>query len=156
MRRWLIRVRFPADAIFKTIILNLFEWKKLSMPWPGFEPGLLRPQRRVLTTRRSRLRMSYGNPSSYWWSYDTKQSGKACQGSITYIAKQFSWCSGYHICLTHRRSPVRSRAKTEFFFFERFFSLVIKCFKISSIWYHFCTKLLKCINKQLTTTKRTE
>jgi hypothetical protein len=25
------------------------------MPRPGFEPGLLRPQRRVLTTRRSRL-----------------------------------------------------------------------------------------------------
>ena len=25
---------------------------------------------------------------------------------------KFSWCSGYHICLTHRRSPVRSRAKT--------------------------------------------
>ena len=25
---------------------------------------------------------------------------------------RFSWCSGYHICLTHRRSPVRSRAKT--------------------------------------------
>ena len=28
--------------------------------------------------------------------------------------RQFSWCSGYHICLTHRRSPVRSRAKTCF------------------------------------------
>lgn len=26
-----------------------------TLPWPGFEPGLLRPQRRVLTTRRSRL-----------------------------------------------------------------------------------------------------
>ena len=25
------------------------------LPWPGFEPGLLRPQRRVLTTIRSRL-----------------------------------------------------------------------------------------------------
>ena len=25
-----------------------------NMPGPGFEPGLLRPQRRVLTTRRSR------------------------------------------------------------------------------------------------------
>ena len=25
------------------------------MPRPGFEPGLLRPQRSVLTTRRSRL-----------------------------------------------------------------------------------------------------
>ena len=25
------------------------------MPGPGFEPGLLRPQRNVLTTRRSRL-----------------------------------------------------------------------------------------------------
>ena len=29
--------------------------RKAIMPWPGFEPGLLRPQRRVLTTRRSRL-----------------------------------------------------------------------------------------------------
>ncbi len=29
--------------------------KKVAMPRPGFEPGLLRPQRRVLTTRRSRL-----------------------------------------------------------------------------------------------------
>ncbi len=29
--------------------------KKGAMPRPGFEPGLLRPQRRVLTTRRSRL-----------------------------------------------------------------------------------------------------
>ena len=29
--------------------------KKKKLPWPGFEPGLLRPQRRVLTTRRSRL-----------------------------------------------------------------------------------------------------
>ena len=27
-------------------------------------------------------------------------------------SSKFSWCSGYHICLTHRRSPVRSRAKT--------------------------------------------
>ena len=36
------------------ILKNVF-LKKLSMPWPGFEPGLLRPQRRVLTTRRSRL-----------------------------------------------------------------------------------------------------
>ena len=30
---------------------------------------------------------------------------------LTFVSK-FSWCSGYHICLTHRRSPVRSRAKT--------------------------------------------
>ena len=29
-----------------------------------------------------------------------------------FLNKAFSWCSGYHICLTHRRSPVRSRAKT--------------------------------------------
>ena len=28
---------------------------KKNMPGPGFEPGLLRPQRSVLTTRRSRL-----------------------------------------------------------------------------------------------------
>ena len=36
------------------ILKNVF-LKKLSMPWPGFEPGLLRPQRRVLTTRRLQL-----------------------------------------------------------------------------------------------------
>ena len=29
--------------------------KKKGMPWPGFEPGLSRPQREVLTTRLSRL-----------------------------------------------------------------------------------------------------
>ena len=29
-----------------------------------------------------------------------------------FILTLFSWCSGYHICLTRRRSPVRSRAKT--------------------------------------------
>ena len=31
------------------------------------------------------------------------------------MLNKFSWCSGYHICLTHRRSPVRSRAKTYIF-----------------------------------------
>ena len=31
-----------------------------------------------------------------------------------HVRNTFSWCSGYHICLTHRRSPVRSRAKTAF------------------------------------------
>jgi hypothetical protein len=25
----------------------------------------------------------------------------------------FPWCSGYHICLTRRRSPVRSRTETQ-------------------------------------------
>ena len=41
---------------FKFHFWQNWEKKVLSMPWPGFEPGLLRPQRRVLTTRRSRLR----------------------------------------------------------------------------------------------------
>ena len=33
------------------------------------------------------------------------------------IFSAFSWCSGYHICLTRRRSPVRSWAKTGAFLF---------------------------------------
>ena len=41
---------------FKFYFGQNWDKKVLSMPWPGFEPGLLRPQRRVLTTRRSRLR----------------------------------------------------------------------------------------------------
>ena len=37
--------------------------RKKDMPRPGFEPGLLRPQRSVLTTRRSRL--SYAGSDTY-------------------------------------------------------------------------------------------
>ena len=37
---------------------GMMEKKNLSLPGPGFEPGLLRPQRSVLTTRRSRLAMT--------------------------------------------------------------------------------------------------
>ena len=38
--------------------------------------------------------------------------GPADQLYFPSLLSKFSWCSGYHICLTHRRSPVRSRAKT--------------------------------------------
>ena len=43
------------------------------VPWPGFEPGLLRPQRRVLTTIRSRLantamlQHNQSKPSPWHW-----------------------------------------------------------------------------------------
>ena len=37
----------------KEIKQKNLHWKSL-LPWPGFEPGLLRPQRNVLTTIRSR------------------------------------------------------------------------------------------------------
>ena len=42
------------------------------MPWPGFEPGLLRPQRKVLTTIRSRL--NRGHTYISWIAY--KMNGK--------------------------------------------------------------------------------
>ena len=38
------------------------------------------------------------------------------------------WCSGYHICLTRRRSPVRNRAAP-----CPFFPLVLVSFKVSTI-----------------------
>ena len=40
--------------------INKSKQKVPDMPRPGFEPGLLRPQRRVLTTRRSRLHTGDG------------------------------------------------------------------------------------------------
>ena len=82
------------------------------MPWPGFEPGLLRPQRRVLTTRRSRLARDM---ECCAWNVDgifDFMSGRLDSNLKLTFVSRFSWCSGYHICLTHRRSPVRSRAKT--------------------------------------------
>ena len=42
------------DYYFITIIVFKQKTIKIKMPRPGFEPGLLRPQRSVLTTRRSR------------------------------------------------------------------------------------------------------
>ena len=41
-----------------------------------------------------------------------------CQLShcVAVLSKWFLWCSGYHVCLTRTRSPVRSRAETRFFF----------------------------------------
>ena len=38
---------------------------------------------------------------------------------------EFSWCSGYHICLTHRRSPVRSRAKIYLLNFDIPFCFIV-------------------------------
>ena len=29
------------------------------------------------------------------------------------VSEKFPWCSGYHVCLTRRRSPVRSWAETD-------------------------------------------
>ena len=37
---------------------------------------------------------------------------------LCHFLYQFSWCSGYHICLTHRRSPVRAWAVSMFLFFK--------------------------------------
>ena len=58
-------IRCQSDELNK----NFFKWQsKMSLPWPGFEPGLLRPQRRVLTTRRSRLETLACVPISYFLS----------------------------------------------------------------------------------------
>ena len=38
------------------------------------------------------------------------------------------WCSGYHVSLTHSRSPVRSRAESPFLFFNYFFIIIFVFF----------------------------
>ena len=49
------------DYLFETVDFKdfpnagIFSTNTLYMSWPGFEPGLLRPQRNVLTSTRSRL-----------------------------------------------------------------------------------------------------
>ena len=50
-----IQDRYQTGIIFGKSRVKVKSLFKMSLPWPGFEPGLLRPQRRVLTTRRSRL-----------------------------------------------------------------------------------------------------
>ena len=43
----------------KFSIFFLSDEKWFTVPWPGFEPGLLRPQRNVLTTIRSRRQYNF-------------------------------------------------------------------------------------------------
>ena len=46
--------------LYDMIIKQQYLLSKMLLPWPGFEPGLLRPQRNVLTTIRSRRYMLNG------------------------------------------------------------------------------------------------
>ena len=55
------RFHFSTTAMNGFVRQIAFDNSRTKMPWPGFEPGLLRPQRRVLTTRRSRL-----SPNRWW------------------------------------------------------------------------------------------
>ena len=41
-----------------------------------------------------------------------KYVGRTCSQCKVTDHNKFPWCSGYHICLTRRWSPVRSRAET--------------------------------------------
>ena len=69
----------------------------------------------------------------YWcWEHlalHTTRNARRVKVEFWYNVKQFSWCSGYHICLTHRRSPVRSRATTSNFFSSYFHSTFLLNFK---------------------------
>ena len=67
------------------------------MPGPGFEPGLLRPQRSVLTTRQSRLttpRWLEGDRKLFLL-LQTMHSGcykESCKFSLKFaIKKNLSW-----------------------------------------------------------------
>ena len=45
----------------------------------------------------------------------SKSKYNICISVQTTVYYQVSWCSGYHISLTPKRSPVRSRARSTFF-----------------------------------------
>ena len=60
------------------------------LPWPGFEPGLLRPQRRVLTTIRSRL-------LGMWWKCGSGLARNIKVGLWNQI-KWFGFVANLSIC----------------------------------------------------------
>ena len=70
------------------------------MPWPGFEPGLSRPQREVLTTIRSRperlltwdalLETLFLNPGS-WFDYEISSIFYSAHKSIRGCIQSFMW-----------------------------------------------------------------
>ena len=106
--------------------------------------GANAPTAPTLTTALLYLGVGYSN--CFRLLVNFAESFKLVYRFITFqhfsaILSKFSWCSGYHICLTHRRSPVRSRAKTcVFFSFELFISKNLLSFENlrfqnSTFWY---------------------
>ena len=79
-----------------------------------------------------------------------------CQLShcVAVLSKWFLWCSGYHVCLTRTRSPVRSRAETRFFFFPysteqfHYLNLLVQVqFKLSDRLLHIFTHRTRSSSK---------
>ena len=51
------------------------------------------------------------------------------ESALVRLSCKISWCSGYHICLTHRRSAVRARPRSCFLFAQllaRSFLLILR------------------------------
>ena len=67
----------------------------ITMPRPGFEPGLLRPQRNVLTTIRSRLFM----PRITRWTWVVKFSFFKTQRSYVIHSLKFRFRQSFEINL---------------------------------------------------------
>ena len=62
--------------------INKRKTKRKKVPWPGFEPGLLRPQRSVLTTRRSRRTICAGLRFNKFERSYLSSSGREWRGGM--------------------------------------------------------------------------
>ena len=75
---------------FKSRTSPVFWWRELKkwrvkkkVPWPGFEPGLLRPQRKVLTTIRSRLLKAHAVVKEKFWLREGEFDSLVSMSQIT-------------------------------------------------------------------------
>ena len=71
--------------------------------------------------RLTRCRLRYrGNWESMWVNWKMSETAHTFKITRTFAPRVYHvvlWCSGYHICLTRRRSPVRNRAAPFLAFF---------------------------------------
>jgi hypothetical protein len=69
--------------------------------------------------------------------------GSWIKQTIVRSPRMVRWCSGYHICLTRRRSPVRSRPESSNIFVQNGVQKVIRIWwlVIPSLQFHYASSL---------------
>ena len=68
-----------------------------------------------------------------FWVVDVSRSNGWYLGMKNENDRLFNWCSGYHVCLTRRRSQVRSLDWTYFYFYSTF-TLFVKSLNLTQIY----------------------
>ena len=126
----------------------------IALPWPGFEPGLSRPQREVLTTIRSRPLHQHAQMQSIiaaiwicerWWMhyvapYDSPRDTPGCRDRLTFTVNYLFYfqtselnCKNLALGIVPRKNS-RTLSTIPIFCIKLLPNIVVGC--VITVYYH--------------------